>query len=96
MCGSSLRVLFLYYIMEKKTISKETLEKVKSLPRIDYLAFQMLVFNGQVERKIKFTRPRTIFFDEEINSFVYLNPYHKQLHICGKFIPELKGGDNNG
>lgn len=74
--------------MERKTISNETLERVKTLPRFDYVAYQMLVTSKQVESYIKFKRPRTIFFDEEICRFLYLNPYHKELHICGKFIEE--------
>lgn len=74
--------------MDKKTISKETLERVKTLPRIDYLAFQMLITSGQVIRKIKFTKPRTIFFDEENGVFLYLNPYHLDLHVCGLWAEE--------
>ena len=35
--------------MEEKTISKETLEKVKSLPRIDYYAFIELINQKQVK-----------------------------------------------
>lgn len=80
--------------MENKTISNETLERVKTLPRIEYLAFQMLVTSKQVKCFIKFKSPRTIFFDEEKNYFLYLNPYHKELQICGKFIEEMEV--NNG
>jgi hypothetical protein len=74
--------------MENKTISKETLERVKTLPRFDYVAYQILVTSKQVESYIKFKKPRTIFFDEEICRFLYFNPYHKHLQICGKFIEE--------
>jgi hypothetical protein len=74
--------------MEEKTISKETLERVKTLPRFDYVAYQMLVTSKQVESYIKFKKARTIFYDDEISRFLYLNPYHKELHICGKFIEE--------
>ena len=74
--------------METKTISNETLQRVKSLPRIDYLAFQLLVTSKQVKCWIKFTKTRTIFFDEETGFFLYLNPYHKHLQACGKFIDE--------
>lgn len=80
--------------MEQKTISNETLLRVKTLPRFDYIAYQMLVTSKQVESYVKFKRPRTIFFDEEICRFLYLNPYHKELHICGKFIEESEV--NNG
>jgi hypothetical protein len=74
--------------MEEKTISNETLQRVKTLPRFDYLAYQILVISKQVESFIKFKKPRTIFYDEDISRFLYLNPYHKELHICGKFIEE--------
>jgi len=79
--------------MEQKTISNETLLRVKTLPRIDYLAFQILVSNNQVKCLIKFRRPRTIFFDEDNGCFYYLNPFHKELHRCGYFIEE--GGNEN-
>jgi len=74
--------------MEKKTISTEVLERVKTLPRIDYIAFQLLVTQKQVECFIKFTKPKTIFFDEEKGCFLYLNPYHLSLQKCGKFTEE--------
>ena len=80
--------------MEEKTISNETLERVKTLPRIDYLAYLELINQNQVERKLKLQTARTIFFDESINSFLYLNPYHKELHVCGTFIEESEV--NNG
>jgi len=71
--------------MEKKTISKETLERVKNLPRIDYFAYLELIKQGQVERFIKLKIPRTIFFDENEDCFLYLNPYHLILFKCGTF-----------
>ena len=77
--------------MENITISKETLERVKTLPRFDYVAYQILVTSKQVESYIKFKKPRTIFFDEETCRFLYLNPYHKHLQICGKFTEESEG-----
>lgn len=78
--------------MEEKTISIETLERVKTLPRFDYIAFQMLVTQKQVKACVKFKIPRTIFFEDKTNSFLYLNPYHKHLQKCGEFIG--KGGFN--
>ena len=74
--------------MEQKTISNETLERVKTLPRIDFVAFQLLVTSKQVKSFIRFKSPRTIFYDEAKKEFLYLNPYHKQLHRCGVFIEE--------
>lgn len=78
--------------MEKKTISNETLERVKTLPRIDYIAYQLLVTQKQVTSFIKFRRARTIFFDELDGFFYYLNPYHLELHKCGTWNTE--GGCN--
>lgn len=74
--------------MEQKTISNEVLERVKSLPRIDYVAYQLLVTQKQVISFIKFKKPRTIFFDEETGLFLYLNPYHLHLQKCGTFNTE--------
>lgn len=74
--------------MEEKTISNETLERVKTLPRIDYVAYQLLVTQKQVKSFIKFKKPRTIFFDEETGFFLYLNPYHLYLQKCGTFYTE--------
>lgn len=71
--------------METKTISNETLERIKELPRIDYLAYLELVKQGQVEKLVKFKKPRTIFFDENTGFFLYLNPYHLNLCKCGTF-----------
>jgi len=74
--------------MDKKTISTEVLERVKTLPRLDYIAFQLLVTQKQVKCFIRFTKPKTIFFDEESGYFLYLNPYHLALQKCGEFITE--------
>lgn len=71
--------------MEEKTISKETLEKVKSLPRIDYNAFIELINQKQVKQLVKFKKPKTIFYDEETKLFLYLNPFHKEFSKCGYF-----------
>ena len=79
--------------MEDKTISNETLERVKTLPRFDYVAFQLLVNQNQIKCWIKFKRPRTIFFDEVDGFFYYLNPYHLQLHRCGTFNIESEVKD---
>lgn len=74
--------------MDNKAISSETLERVKTLPRIDYIAFQLLVTQKQVKRLKKLTKPRTIFFDEETKKFLYLNPFHCELHACGEFTED--------
>lgn len=74
--------------MEKKTISNETLERVKTLPRIDFIAFQMLCKENQIEKFVNFKKPRTIFFDEKDGFFYYLNPFHLKLQKCGTFKQE--------
>ena len=84
----------LFFIMEEKTISNETLERVKTLPRIDYLAFQLLVMQKEVISFNKFKKPRTIFFDELDGFFYYLNPFHKTLQKCGTFNTESE--EQNG
>lgn len=80
--------------MEEKTISKETLERVKTLPRFDYVAFQLLVSQKQITCWTKFKRPRTIFFDELDGFFYYLNPYHLTLQKCGTFNTESEVNDD--
>jgi hypothetical protein len=56
--------------METKEISKETLEKVRTLPRIDFNAFTELVNQKQVNRLVKFKKPKTIFYDEDNKVFL--------------------------
>lgn len=88
--------------MVVKEISEETLQKVKSLPRIDYNAFMELINQGQVVKLVKFKKPKTIFYDEESKVFLYLNPFHKELNRCGYFkgdemvtLRELSNSLNN-
>lgn len=76
---------FYFVFMEKKTISNEVLKKIKTLPRIDYLAYLELIKQGQVKRIVRLKCAKTIFFDEKTGLFLYLNPYHKQLSKCGTF-----------
>jgi len=71
--------------METKEISKETLEKVKTLPRIDFLAYKELITQKQVRPLVKLKSPRTIFYDEDSKMFLYLNPFHKEINKCGCF-----------
>jgi hypothetical protein len=72
--------------METKEISKGTLERVKTLPRIDYLAYKELITQKQVRPLVKLKTPRTIFFDEDSKMFLYLNPFHKDFNRCGCFF----------
>ena len=74
--------------MEQKTISNETLEKIKTLPRIDYQAYLELIKQGQVMPVVKLKKARTIFFDELTGWFLYVNPYHLSLCKCGTFKTE--------
>lgn len=71
--------------MEAKTISNEVLDRIKTLPRIDYEAYCELIKQGQVKRLVKLKKARTIFFDEETGMFLYMNHYHMQLCKCGTF-----------
>ena len=71
---------------EIKEIDSETLTKVKSLPRIDFDVFTALILNGTVRQLVKFKHRKTIFFDEEIGYFLYLNPAYLELRKCGEFI----------
>jgi len=75
--------------MERKTISNETLERVKTLPRIGYDTYSELIRQSQVKRIVKLKSPKTIFFDEEKGCFLYLNPYHGDLFVCGIFNEEI-------
>lgn len=71
--------------MEEKTISNETLERIKSLPRIEYDQYLELINQGQIKRLAKLRKPRTIFFDEETGLFLYINHWHMALCKCGVF-----------
>jgi hypothetical protein len=51
----------------------------------------MLVTQKQIKPLIRFTKPRTIFFDENDGFFYYLNPFHKHLQKCGEFLTEMEG-----
>ena len=75
--------------MEQKTISNETLERVKTLPRIDYVAYQLLITQKQIKSFIKFAKPRTIFFDESKNGS------HVSSHLKLKNVFELTNNDMN-
>jgi len=74
--------------MEKKTISNEVLEKIKTLPRINFDTYLELINQGQVTRLVKLKQPRTIFFDEDTGYFLYVNPYHCNFSKCGTFKTE--------
>jgi hypothetical protein len=74
--------------MEEKTISNETLERIKSLPRINYDQYLELIKQGQIIRLVKLRKPRTIFFDEETGLFLYVNHWHMGFSKCAKFKEE--------
>jgi hypothetical protein len=69
---------------ERQEISQETLDRIGSLPRIDYDAYMELVIQKQITRTAKI-KPKTIFFDEEAGVFLFLNKYHNDLQVCGAF-----------
>jgi hypothetical protein len=72
--------------MEEKVITPETLELIKTMPRMPYETYKELISIGVIKRIVKLRQDRTIFVDEENGSFFYVNPYWKQLHKCGVFI----------
>jgi len=74
--------------MNETVISTETLKRVKTLPRLDYLTYLSLIEIGVVKRTTKLKSPRTIFYSEDEKSLLYLNPYHKKLFVCGVFNQE--------
>ena len=74
--------------MYKEEIDKETLKKVKSLERLSYDAYCELINQKVLIRKKKLKKRRTIFFDEENNCFLFLNPYSKKLNVCAIFKEE--------
>ena len=71
--------------MEKKKLEEDVLLKIKTLPKINYDAYLELIRTNQIERLVKFKGPKTVFFDEETEMFIYVNPYHGRLMKCGKF-----------
>lgn len=75
----------------QKEASQETIDKIKSLPRIPYETFKELIRTGEVIPSVKFKKPKTIFFDENTGMFVYMNPYHMELCKCGQFKTDEDG-----
>lgn len=72
--------------MEKQIITSETLQLVKTMPRMPYETYKELISLGVIKRLIKLRSARTIFVDEENGCFFYLNPVLQELHKCGLFV----------
>lgn len=72
--------------MEEPTISEETLKRVKTLERISWESYLEMIRLGVVKRTIKLKTPKTIFYDEENDCLIYLNPRYKKLNRCAVFI----------
>lgn len=71
---------------QKKKLSEEDLKYKESLERIEFNQYIELVKNGSIISRVKkFKKPRTIFYDEEKNEFMYVNPYHGAFETCGKW-----------
>ncbi len=66
----------------------EVIEKLKTLPKINYEAYMELFKSGQIERFIKFKHPKVIFFDEETGMFCYYNPYYRKILKCAEWKSE--------
>lgn len=81
--------------MYREEIDHETLLKVKSLERLTYDAYVELINQKVLKRLKKLKSRRTIFFDQETKSFLYLNPYSKSLNICAVFTEDYKEEVNN-
>lgn len=71
--------------LEHNQITEETIEKIKTLPKIKWEAYEELCKKGQLERNIKFKTPKSVFFDEENDCFVYFNPILRKLMKCAVF-----------
>ena len=68
-----------------KELSQEIKDKIKTLPRIDFEAYQELIKTKQILQIVKLRTPRTIFYDESTNLFLYFNKFHLNFCKCGKF-----------
>ena len=75
--------------METKEISPETLKKIKTLDRISWETYQGLIELGEIKRTIKLKHPKTIFYDEISDCFVYFNPVYKKLNRCAIFTNKI-------
>jgi len=76
--------------MERKEVSEEVLQKIKSFERINFDAFKGLISDNAVIPFCKLKTPRTIFFDKETDSFLYLNPYWGNFQKCGEWNPSFE------
>lgn len=79
----------LFYFMETKEISPETLKRIKTLDRISWETYLELIELGEIKRTIKLKHPKTIFYDEIGDCFVYLNPVYKKLNRCAVFTKNI-------
>lgn len=72
--------------METKKISEETIKRIKTLNRISWESYLELIKTGTVKRTVKLKNPKTIFYDDIGDCFVYLNPVYNKLNRCAVFV----------
>lgn len=75
--------------MERKEVSEEVLQKIKSFERISFEKFKNLVSGKIVIPFCKLKTPRTIFYDIETECFLYINPYWGNFQKCGEWNPDF-------
>ena len=78
-----------FFIMEQQEITPEVLKRVKTLERINWESYLKLIENGTVKRTRKLKKPRTIFYDEDGDCLVYLNPFLRQFQCCAIFVNDI-------
>lgn len=75
--------------MEKQEITPEVLKRVKTLPRISWESYIKLIENETIKPTRKLKKPRTIFYDEEGDCLVYLNPFLNKFQRCAVFLCDV-------
>ena len=78
-----------FLFMEQQEITLEVLQRVKTLERISWESYLELIKSGVVCKTRKLKRPRTIFYDEEGDCLIYLNPFLRKFQQCGVFVNEI-------
>jgi hypothetical protein len=81
--------------MEKKEnkISESHIEKMNTLDKVPFDLYKELYQSQKIKRLIKFTYPKTVWWDEEYQQFIYFNPLHKKLNKCAVWMERI---DSNG
>ena len=72
--------------LEINKISEETIEKMKTLNKVNWEVYKELIKNKQIVAVYKFKTPKSIFFDEAEDKFLFFNPVYRKLFFCAKFV----------